>query len=204
MPKSRILQTGRAGVGDDFDEVEPGLFSEALRVGEIDDAFVLAFAVDQLDLDGADVTVDSRAAFLRRRGGLHGTTNGASPVKVEPIEIKPARRINAIISAESICEVSLTIWSASPRMSTRRRRYGAIFAISDALAPQRLPISACQPSCEPPRRLAHMRGRARETQPQPALAAGAEGIARRRADSGLVDQPERQFPAVVMAEDARE
>jgi hypothetical protein len=36
-----------------------------------------------LHLDGANIAIDARPAFLRRRGRLHGTTNGHSPRIVE-------------------------------------------------------------------------------------------------------------------------
>jgi hypothetical protein len=71
-----------AGVGDDLDEIESGFIGQTLRIGEIDDPAVLPIAVDKLNLDGADITVDAGTAFLRRRGGLYGTTNGASPMDI--------------------------------------------------------------------------------------------------------------------------
>ena len=74
----------RSGVGDDLDEIERGFFGQLLRVREIDDAAILAFGVDELNLNGADVAVDARPAFLRSRGGFHRTTNGLSPEIVDP------------------------------------------------------------------------------------------------------------------------
>ena len=36
------LADRRAGVGDDFDQIEPGFVSQLLRVGEIEDAAIVA------------------------------------------------------------------------------------------------------------------------------------------------------------------
>ena len=80
FPEIEDLADRRRGVGNDFDQIERGFFRELLRVGEIDDAAILAVGVDELNLNCADVAIDPRPAFLRRRDGLHGTTNGHSPV----------------------------------------------------------------------------------------------------------------------------
>ena len=74
------LADRRGRVGDDLDQIERRLVGQLLGVGEIDDAAILSFGVDELDLDGANVAIDARPAFLRRRGCLHRTTNGHSPV----------------------------------------------------------------------------------------------------------------------------
>src|SRR5271165_6453456 len=55
-------------------------FCELLGVCEIDDAVIVTLGVNKLDLDCADVAIDAGPAFLRRRGCLHRTTNGHSPV----------------------------------------------------------------------------------------------------------------------------
>src|SRR5579863_406934 len=73
------LADRRARGGDDLDQVEPGIVGQLLRIGEIDDAAVLTFGVNELDLNGANVAIDARPAFLRGRGRLHGTANGHSP-----------------------------------------------------------------------------------------------------------------------------
>ena len=75
LPEVEDLADRRGRVGDDLDEIEPA--SSARRCASaIDDAPILPFGVDKLDLNGADVSIDPRAAFLRRRGRFHGTTNG--------------------------------------------------------------------------------------------------------------------------------
>ena len=74
------LADRRGRVGNDFDQIERRFVSELLRVCKVDDAAILAFGVDKLDLDCADVAIGARPAFLRRRGCLHWTTNGHSPL----------------------------------------------------------------------------------------------------------------------------
>ena len=76
LPEIEDLANRRRGVGDDLDQVEPGLLSLALRVGEIDHPLILALGIDKLDLDCPNIAVRSRAAFLRRRGSFHRTANG--------------------------------------------------------------------------------------------------------------------------------
>ena len=56
------------------------LVGELLGICEIDDAAILPLGVNELDLDGANVAIDARPAFLRGRGCLHGSTNSHSPV----------------------------------------------------------------------------------------------------------------------------
>ena len=64
------MQTGGLALGTISTRSSAGLFGQFLRVGDIDDAAILAFGVDELDLDGANIPVDARPAFLRSRGGL--------------------------------------------------------------------------------------------------------------------------------------
>ena len=85
FPEIEDLADGGAGVGDNLDEIEARFLCQTLRVDEVDDPPVLSLAVDELNLDGADITVDAGAAFLRRRDGLDGSTNGASPKNVDPM-----------------------------------------------------------------------------------------------------------------------
>src|SRR5271163_1382494 len=69
----------RARVGDDLHEIQRGVFRQLDGIREIRHAAIVALGVYELDLDGANIAINPRAAFLRRRDGLHGTTNWLSP-----------------------------------------------------------------------------------------------------------------------------
>ena len=83
LPKSRILQTGGVALGTISTRSRPASSARRRRLRDVDGADVLSLGVDELDLQGANVAIDARPAFLRRRGRLHGTTNGHSPGLVD-------------------------------------------------------------------------------------------------------------------------
>ena len=66
-------------IGDDFDQIEPGLFRQSKGLFDVLDALILTFLVDQHDLAGADLTIGFGSRFLRNGRCFHWAANGLSP-----------------------------------------------------------------------------------------------------------------------------
>ena len=73
--KIEHLGDGRHGVGGDQDEIEAQFLGLCDGVARTDNALVLTFSVDQLDVGAGNILVRKRPLFLGRDGS-HGTTNG--------------------------------------------------------------------------------------------------------------------------------
>jgi hypothetical protein len=69
------LDDRRLRIGGDLYEIEAGFLGELARLFDVNDATVLTFVVDELDLRNADLIVDP-GPFLDGRGSTIGTANG--------------------------------------------------------------------------------------------------------------------------------
>jgi hypothetical protein len=66
----------RHRIGGDLDQIKPGRLGKPDGGFGQDNTFVVTGGIDQLNLAGADLLVDARAAFFGGQRGFLRTTNG--------------------------------------------------------------------------------------------------------------------------------